>query len=343
MGLDQRKLRVLQSVVEAYIANAQPVGSRTIARDFDLNVSPATIRNEMADLENMGYLEQPHTSAGRIPSDLGYRMYVDQIARIAQPSRDEIEVIQKVIGHRVSEMESLFYTASRLLSEMTDCLSLLAGPFTGRSVLSAVEIVPLRRGRAMVLVVTEDGFVQNQIVDSPGIEPEQMEHASEIFNQYLRGHTVHEILHGSLLEELRHELNLTQELMDTAMALLLSQKTSEQHPDFFLEGAANIMKHPEFHDIHRTQRVLSALSRRSVIWDLLRRFPKEDIFALIGAENVYEDIQECSVVSAVYYVGGKAAGRIGVIGPRRMNYSRIMGIVKAMTEVVSDSLSDGQA
>ncbi len=338
MHLDERKRRVMRAIVEAYVHNAQPVGSRTIARDYDLGVSPATIRNEMSDLEGMGYLEQPYTSAGRVPSDLGYRFYVDQLVMVSGPSREQLDRIRRVLERRVSAVEVVLQTAGRILAEVTDCLAVVAAPYPEDSTLNAVEIIPLRPGRAMLLVITEEGFVQNQILDLPddaGIET--LRHVSQVLTRFLQGHSLEDVAHGLIWREMRSELNYCQRLLDVA-AEALGDRDSTQ-ADFHLEGAVNIMKQPEFQDVRRAQKVLTALSQHSVIRDMFRPFPVEGVFALIGRENVYEDIWDCSLISAVYFIDGRPSGRLGVLGPRRMNYGRIMGVVEAITEAVSDVLS----
>ncbi len=339
MDLDERKLRVMQAVVEAYVMNAQPVGSRTIARDFDLGVSPATIRNEMADLEGMGLLEQPHTSAGRIPSDLGYRVYVDRLARIARPSRSDLEVVRGALHRQVSEVDSVLRVSVKVLSEMTDCLTLMAGPHAGESVLNTIELVPMRSERVMVLVITEDGFVQSRMVDVPDVPAEELERAARLLNEHFRGQTISEILGGSSLESLRRELKYCSMLADVVDGLL--KKSAEGGvTDYVIDGAANIMKHPEFRDVARAQRVLEALAKRSLIRDLLNRFSGDGLAALIGSESDTEDMRECSLVSAVYYIGGRPAGRMSVVGPRRMDYGRVMGLLKTVTEAVGEVLDE---
>ncbi len=339
MDLDERKLRVMRAVVEAYVVNAQPVGSRTIARDFDLGVSPATIRNEMADLERMGLLEQPHTSAGRIPSDLGYRTYVDRIARIARPARKDLERVRGSLHHQVSEMDTILRASARILSEMTDCLALMAGPDSGEAVLNTIELVPLRSGRVTVLAITEDGFVQSRVTEVPDVPPEELERASRLLNAHFRGLTLSEVLEGATLNALRRELRYCARLADVVGGLLRRSAESGE-TDYLLDGAANIMKQPEFRDVARAQRVLAALAKRSLVRDLLSRFPGDDLGALIGSESDSEDMKECSLVSAVYYIGGRPAGRMSVVGPRRMDYGRVMGLLKTVTEAVGDVLGD---
>lgn len=338
MDLDARKRRVMQAVVEAYILSAQPVGSRTLARDYDLGVSPATIRNEMSDLEGLGYLEQPHTSAGRIPSDQGYRFYVDELVNISTPSDRQIERMRHMLQRRVSAVESVLQTAGRLLAEITDCLAVVASPYTEESTINTVDIVPLRGGRAMLVVVTNEGFVHNQMIDIPqDMEGDAARRVSRALSQYFRGQRVSEIVTGRRLYQLRSELRYCRRLLDVAIEALSAQESSET--DYHLEGAVNIMKQPEFQDVRLAQKVLSALSEQSVVRSLFGSFPREGMFVLIGRENIYEDIWDCSLVSAVYYIGDRPAGRLGVLGPRRMQYGKVLGVVEVVTDAVSDVLS----
>jgi len=338
MDLDARKRRVMQAVVEAYIINAQPVGSRTLARDYDLGVSPATIRNEMSDLEGMGYLEQPHTSAGRIPSDQGYRFYVDELVSIATPSDRQIERMRYILERRVSAVESVLQTAGRLLAEITDCLAVVASPYTEESTVNRVDIVPLRAGKAMLLVITNEGFVHNQMVDIPrDMEAAAARRVSRVLSEYFSGQKLSEIVAGRRLSLLRSELKYCRQLLDVAVEALSEQDGSDT--DYHLEGAVNIMKQPEFQDVQVAQKVLSALSEQSVIRRLFGSFPREGMFVLIGRENSYEDIWDCSLVSAVYYIDDRPAGRLGVLGPRRMHYGKVLGVVQVVTDAVSEILS----
>lgn len=338
MDLDERKRKVMQAIVEAYILNAQPVGSRTIARDYDLGVSPATIRNEMSDLEDMGYLEQPHTSAGRVPSDQGYRFYVDELVRIASPTREELEGIRLALEKRVSAVDSVLQATGRLLAKVTDCLTLVAAPYPAESVLNRVEIIPLRAGKALLLLITEEGLVHNRMVElSEDVDQETARHVSSAMTRYLKGHHLRDVAEGLTLRRLQSELSYCRRLLDSAAEALSESDRSEA--DFHLEGTVNIMKQPEFQDVSRAQKVLSALGSHSVIREMFRPFPSEGVFALIGRENTYRDIWDCSLISTVYYIDGRPVGRIGVLGPRRMNYGRVMGVVDAITDALSDVLS----
>ncbi len=338
--LDERKRQVMRAVVESYVANAQPVGSRTIARDYDLGVSSATIRNEMADLEELGYLEQPHTSAGRMPSDAGYRFYVDEIARVSSPTHLQLERMRRAIGQQASEIDEVLQAAGRLLSEITDCLSVVVEPSPSGAVLNTVEIVPLESDRMMLLVITREGLVHNRMLDCPDdVSSEQMNHVSHVLTRYLRGYTLGDILSSEVVRGIRSELDHCRKLLDMVMHILSSYSSEDVQARYRLEGAANIMKQPEFQDVRRAQKVLRVLSQQSVINDLLRSVRSEDVFVLIGSENRYEGIRDCSIVTSAYSIRGQSAGRIGVLGPRRMNYGRVMGTVKTLTSLLSEVLN----
>ncbi len=337
--LDERKRKVLRAVVEVYVANAEPVGSRTIARESDLGVSSATIRNEMADLEELGYLEQPHTSAGRMPSDAGYRFYVDEMANISSPTHLQLERMREALGRHASEVDAVLEATGKLLSEITDCLSLVAEPSPSAAVLNTVEMVPLGDHRMMLLIVTEEGFVHNRIVDHPeGVSLEKVKHVSSVLTNYLRGYNLGDVINSSVVRAVHSELNHCRQLLDVVMEILSSYSSDDAETRYRLEGAANIMKQPEFQDVRRAQKVLRVLSQRSVARNLFKGVDEDDIFVLIGSENRYEVISDCSVVTSTYYIRGQSAGRIGVLGPRRMNYGRVMGMVKTLTSLLSEAL-----
>jgi len=337
--LDERKRLVLKAIIEDYIDNAHPVGSRTIARKYDLGVSPATIRNEMADLEEMGLIGQPHTSAGRVPTDKGYRYYVDEIMCPTEPSERVMSAIRRIYASRAIQVDALAQGSARLLSEMTDCLSLVTGPRLDRARFASMQLIPVRQGAALLVVVTDDGFVQNMMVElSPhDLSMEELQRVSRVLSGALRGHTLGELGRG-LLRDLRLELAGLHEILEVVIESLTSDSPGADEGEVYLDGAINILNQPEFRDVERVRAVLGALAQDTLVRDLLWCNPREDLSVVIGEENPHTAMKDCSLVSATYWVDGEPAGRLAVLGPKRMPYGSVVSLVRRMSSVLGDIL-----
>lgn len=339
--LDQRKRLVLDAVIRDYVATAEPVGSRTIARKYELGVSPATIRNEMADLEELGYLEQPHTSAGRVPTDTGYRFFVDWLMESEHPCGRDLDMIHQLMVRKAREIEKLVLQTARILGETTECLSMVIGPEAGATVLQSFNLIPLRGQAALLVLVTGDGFSHNELVEIPeGVSPEELRRISWVLTRYLAGYTL-ERIGRSLLRDLETELAGYRVLLGQIMEVLHQGSAGGQEPRVFIGGVTNILKQPEFREIEKVQMILSLLEEQNLVRDLLvSREAGDGVVVTIGHENPQREIQDCSVVTACFYLGGRAVGRIGTLGPRRMDYGRVTALVDHVTKALSKVLTD---
>lgn len=338
--LDSRKQRVLQAIIEDYVATAEPVGSRTIARRYGLGVSPATIRNEMADLEEMGYLDQPHTSAGRIPSDRGYRYYVDRL--LGAPRLDPAEAgrIRLFYLRKVEEIESLVHLTVKLLSETTRYTSLVMAPQLGRTRLKSLRILPLGEGKGLMVLVTDAGLVEDRVIELPGnLGASELERFSNLLDRRLRGMALNQVSRG-LLREVQEELSRYQEVLERTVVLLARAVESMDEERVYLAGTTNIMSQPEFKDVDKVKAVLVALEQEKVVHDLLSYGGEgEGVRVFIGEENPYKEMQECSVVAATYCIGSQVVGHVGVLGPKRMEYGRAIAAVDFITRHLSEILT----
>ncbi len=347
--MDPRKQKVLQAIIDDYIRTAEPVGSRTLARAHGLGVSPATIRNEMADLEGMGYLEQPHTSAGRVPSDKGYRYYVDSLMTSAADAELSREAVRRVLALKARMMEDVMRQAARLLAEMTDCLAIASraeGPVVH---IRAVRAVLLDHERALLIVVGEDGSLRSKAVAlGPDLPAAELEHIAGTLSRRLEGAA----LGGASLVRLRGlqgELGQFRQLIEQVLAWLGEPEPAA--PDrLWVDGARNLLKQPEFHDVPKAQAVLGALEREQIVEQLLGMPALADagpVGVAIGRELQVEEMEDCSLVTALYVAPGRVIGRIGVLGPKRMNYRTVMKVVElvanGMTSVLAGSDSPGAA
>ena len=338
--MDQRKWRVLRAIVDDYIQTAEPVGSRTVARKYDLRVSAATIRNEMADLEDMGYLEQPHTSAGRVPSDKGYRFYVDTLVVGVEPAATDAEAVRQVLAFKAARMDHLVRQAAHLLSEATDCLAVATQPEGGGERLAGLQVVPLRGREAVVVLVGDDGRARTKVIHfahTPSAR--DLERIGRALSERLRGESIRALATGRL-GALVAELGQFSEVIDRVKELLAERDVGADR--VVVDGATNLLKQPEFREVASAQRVLQALERDRLLGEMLG-LPLPRLVGLevaIGREIPLEEMADCSLVTAVYAAPGGVMGRIGVLGPRRMDYTRVMRLVEGVAGAVTKALGE---
>lgn len=333
--LDERKVRILQAITDDYIMTAEPVGSRTVARRYDLGVSPATIRNEMADLEELGYLEQPHTSAGRIPTDRGYRYYVDALMKPEPVSREARSRVRREVQNRSHAMEELIFRATRLLAELSHYTAVVAAPRLSEAEVHHLQLVPMGRRRILLVLVVRPGFIFHRSVDlKTSISPSEVQYLSDFLNGRLHGVTLKR-LGSRLSNELRDEIS-DSTVAEATINLLEEALRDDQQDSAYLDGVLNVLNQPEFRDIEKARSLLSFLDDREVLADILAEYGQSDgVKVTIGTEHSYVEMQSCSMVSSAYYIGSTKVGTLGVLGPTRMDYRRVVSLV----EFVADSLS----
>ncbi len=340
MSLSERKRKILQLVISEYIKSAEPIGSRTIARRFDLGLSSATIRNEMADLEELGYLEQPYTSSGRIPSQKGYRFYVDSLMQIRDLSAKEIEWIQKIFDFKLKEIDQVIQHAAKVLSTLTHYTSLVMGPQIEKSCFEKIQIFPLDPEKALVVMVTDTGFVENKIIELPFmLSTDELFRIVDYMNNKLKGLSIDKI-NSSLIEEMKMELIHKMDFIEQAISLLEESSLLHRESRIYLGGTANILNQPEFKDVNKIKKIFNVLEEEALLSRLLEGTLSEGLKVTIGKEIEIEEIQECSLITATYSIGDKTIGTIGVIGPTRMDYSNVITIVGHITQKLSHTLSE---
>ena len=339
MKIDERKQRVLEAIIKDYVATAEPVGSRTIARKYNLGVSPATIRNEMADLEEMGFIEQPHTSAGRIPSQFGYRYYVDCLMETYTLSEMEENLIRSRFLQKMGDLEQVIQETGKFLSWITNYTAIISGPgpvVYGR--FKTVELLPLQERAALLIVITESGAVIHKKIELPeSVTPVDLTRISQVMSDKLQGITLNELRRTILMElydELQREKNLLQIIID----LLEETLKASEWEKVYLGGIINILNQPEFHNIEKVRRILGVLEKENEIRELLNEGSEEGITVRIGGENRQEEFQECSVITITYEIKGEAAGRVGLLGPTRMEYPRTAALLKHAARALSEVL-----
>ncbi|MGI6686253.1 MAG: heat-inducible transcriptional repressor HrcA [Bacillota bacterium] len=333
--MDERKKQVLHAIIKDYVATAEPVGSRTISKKYGLGVSSATIRNEMSDLEEQGYIEQPHTSAGRIPSDKGYRYYVDCIMEKEKLTPMEENKIKQLFTPKITEMEQIVQATCRLLSQLTNYTAIILVPTQGEGNLERIQLVPLTLYRIMVVVVSNTGFINHRVLDLPDpIEPQKLQEISDFLQSKLFGLNM-EDLNFTLIQEITNQLSSNVAFKNLALELMEQVLTESKDERVFLGGALNMFNQPEFRDVEKLKTLLSSLEEDQVVKSLLKKDGREGTEISIGGENSFQGINQCSVITTDYKINGKTVGSIGILGPTRMNYSKAVTLVEYVTDQLS--------
>ena len=337
-----RGQHLLRALIQRYISDGQPVGSRTLSKDSGLDLSPATIRNVMSDLEEMGLVSAPHTSAGRIPTPLGYRLFVDTLVRYRQPVDSEIKRIQRKIKGDADNPDALVTAVSGLLSEVTHMAGVVSAPRPAQVTLRQIEFLPLSDNRILVILVTNDREVQNRILNTDRrYEASELQQAQNFINEHYSGADL-----GTVRERLLSDLDKTRDSMNKAMHDIISVAHSAMGsaatPDdkYALAGETNLMEFAELSDIDTLRRLFEAFSRKRLILDLLDRSINADgVQIVIGEESGVSIFDDCSVVTAPYHVDDDTIGVLGVIGPTRMAYDRVVPIVDVTARLLESALS----
>lgn len=331
-SMNDRKLDILKAIISDYVTTGEPVGSRTLAKKYDLGISPATIRNEMSDLEDMGYLEQPHTSAGRIPSSKGYRVYVDQLMEKGSATQAEVALIEKQILSMASfQIDKIIKQTSLMLSELTNLAIITTRPSSLKCRIKTLQLVSLGDKHIMVVLVLDNGTVRNTVIDSENApKPEELLALSNLLTIKLSGLTASEI-DISVLDSIRRDLQGHAELFSSVMAAI-HEALFEGVNEYFVEGKNNILDYPEFNDIQKARDVLEVLENPDefmVSVDSEEGF--EDEFRIvIGEESNFPETKDWSVISAKYKLNGQDVGTINLLGPKRLDYSKMSTILKSV-------------
>jgi heat-inducible transcriptional repressor len=333
--LSDRGKRILEAVIEDYIATAEPVGSRTITRSHAIALSPATVRNVMSELEEMGFLISPHTSSGRIPTDKAYRLYVNSILEVKHIARDNREEIQRRCRLAGKDLAQVLQETSRLLSTTSSYMGVVMAPRLSANVFRQMEFVKLGSRRILAIMVSQNGSVQNRLIQTDEeIQQEDLIRMANYLNDLLQGLTIAQV-RERLMQEMRSEKVRYDSLL--AKALSLSEQTlSTDGPELFIEGQANILDQPEFADAGKMREIFRAFEKKSLLLDLLDRSMQADgVQIFIGAESHLLKMEGMSLITSTYMTGKDTVGVLGVIGPTRMGYGRVIPIVDYTAKLIS--------
>ncbi|RJP22152.1 MAG: heat-inducible transcription repressor HrcA [Deltaproteobacteria bacterium] len=328
--MDERATQVLRYIVEDYIATAEPVGSRTISKKMGQALSPATIRNIMADLEETGFLAQPHTSAGRVPTPAGFRYYIDHLLMLQSVAKGEVDQLNLAAGEGSAPADELVRQVSRLLANLTHQASVVIVSRPDEQRLRSVNLMRAAVDKILLVAVMEGGWVQHRLIEGEtDLAGDELEKINGYLNGMAEGLTLPQ-LRARILTELQKERARYDRVMRRALTVGARALADSGPGEVFVEGRANILDQPEFaEDVQRLKRILRAFEEKSVIFRLLdRAMDRQAIQVSIGSENPVEDLGDVSVVASGYRQGASAVGSIGLIGPVRMDYSRVIPLVK---------------
>lgn len=336
--LTERQRLILTAIVDDYIRSAEPVGSRSISKRGNVGFSPATIRNEMADLEELGFLEQPHTSAGRIPSHKGYRYYVDHLVTYGALSGKELNGLKLFFAEKLQEMEQIIQHAASILSTLTNYTSIVLGPEVFSTTLKHLQIVPLTDKTAVAILVTNTGHVENKTVHLPeGMPMSEIERAVNLLNAKLANVPLLH-LRSKLYNEIGSELQKYVYGYESFVQMLETLLVDDDEDRIYLSGATNILTQPEFKDVDKVKDLLRLLEETPALVKMFSGMP-EGIQVRIGTENSMEAMNNCSLITATYSVNGHNLGTIGILGPTRMEYGRVISLLDYLSKDLSTVLS----
>lgn len=339
---NERAQHLLRVLIQRYIQDGQPVGSRTLSKDSRLELSPATIRNVMSDLEAMGLVSAPHTSAGRIPTPQGYRLFVDTLVRYRQPKDGDIDMLRSQIRSRVDNSGALMTSVSNLLSEFTSLAGVVTIPRGKHAALRQIEFLPLSEKRILAILVINDREVQNRILHTDRDYTEsELQQAANFINEHYAGIEIIHVRQGILADLEDTRLTMNQAMHDIIeIAQSAMEGTADAGSEFVLAGETNLMDFAELSDVDTLRRLFEAFSRKRLILDLLDRSINADgVQVFIGGESGYGILDDCSVVTAPFQLDDEAVGVLGVIGPQRMAYDRVVPIVDITARLLKSALS----
>ncbi|MGQ9630082.1 MAG: heat-inducible transcriptional repressor HrcA [bacterium] len=337
--LGDRKRLILSAIVQSYIRDGEPVGSRTIAKRYDMELSAATIRNEMADLEEMGYLMQPHTSAGRIPTDQGYRVYVNELMKVNQLSQEEMDAIRAEYSAYQKEVDKILEGTSTIISQISHYIGVVLAPKLDKSVLRHIELIFLEPGKMIVMIVTSAGVVKERFVEiDESITEDDLHRISRMLNDRLKGLAFSEITQ-SIYASVKEEEREYGEMLKRALRAVSDVLASGSEDKVYFDGTTNVLGMPEFSDPEKVRMLFDVLKHRKICEVLAKNLSEMGVKITIGSENEVEGMDGCSLVSVPYTVGDKIIGSLGLIGPTRMAYPKAVSIVNYTASVVSEILT----
>ena len=330
--MDDRKKKILQAVIDEYINTAEPVSSGALVKKYGLDYSSATVRNELAELENNGYLDKTHTSSGRVPSEKGYRFYVDELMKEDNISLEEIKYIQNKLSTKINEIEITTST----LSEITHYTTIAIGPRPETQIIEEIKFVLLGTRMLMVVIITDNGLVKETIIKyEKDITESQVETLNNLFNSKLKGKPLSKIdkpMEEYILSEINYSIDVIKPIIEQI------NKVIEKEEEVYYQGTGKSFELPEFKSLDIAKNFVNVLDTKELMLEMLNSGVAKDINVYIGDENEQKELKDFSVVTFKHTVGNKELGTIGIIGPKRMNYSKVISVMKYISQKLNNNL-----
>ena len=345
MDLNDRKIKILEAIITDYIAAAEPIGSRTIAKKYDLGISPATVRNEMSDLEEMGLLVQPHTSSGRIPSDKGYRLYVDKLMQRRMLTDDEAAILRRVIKSNVNKIDNLMEETARAISILTHCTTVVTKQMPNDSNSARIkhlQLIPVDSEMIDLVVIFNDKSVKSRIVRVPNApDYETLLALTLVLNAELSG-VVAEKVTGEMLKRIKNGFGkYGKNVFAPVMENIIDVLNEESEFNVYTSGMKNLLSFPEFSDLDKARELFQALEERDMLITLLdSNSGGDNIQIVIGNENNMSHMRDCSLIKTHYSINGQNSGSIGIIGPTRMDYPQVVSVLAAIVSNINNIVNE---
>lgn len=336
MELDERKTKILYAIIKTYLETGEPVGSRTISKYSDLKLSSATIRNEMSDLEEMGYIVQPHTSAGRIPSDKGYRLYVDHLMDV---KNQEVKELTELMINRTDKMEQVLKQVVKVLANNTNYATMVSAPQYHQNKLKFIQLSKVDENQILAVVVAEGNVIRNKLIPvSEELDAESILKLNILLNTMLNGKTIAEI-NLQMISSMKEQAGIHSNIISDVVDAVAEAIHSDEGMEIYTGGATNIFRYPELSDNGKASELIQTLEEKQLLAELVTdTLSKEDkgIQVYIGNESPVQSMKDCSVVTATYELGQGLQGTIGIIGPKRMDYENVMNTLKTLMDQLDD-------
>ena len=343
MELDERKLKILQAIIRTYLETGEPVGSRTISKYSDLNLSSATIRNEMSDLEEMGYILQPHTSAGRIPSDKGYRLYVDTML---DDKAQEVHDMKAELTDKAGNNDDLLKRVAKLLAVNTKYATMVSGPRYASKKVKFIQLTLVDERSLLVVIVLDNNVVKNKMIHmEDSMDQETLLRLNFIMNTTLNGLDVMD-MNLAVIQKIKEQMGAHNSVIDSVLEIIGSALTEDEDLEIYTSGATNILKYPELADKSNAAQILSAFEEKKDLNEWIEQEPvgqNDDNHAIqvyIGGETQVESMKDCSLVTATYRIDDGVYGKVGIVGPKRMDYDKVVATLQSMMEQLDDIFKD---
>ncbi len=352
MILNDRKIKILEAIISDYIRTAEPIGSRTIAKKYDLGVSSATIRNEMSDLEEMGLIVQPHASSGRVPSDKGYRLYVNELMRARELSLEESDFLQQLVTKNIGQIDFLMQETAKALAMLTKYTTIVSEPKIVKTTLKHVQFVPLDENTIVMVIVTDNKVAKNHVLKvSKELDYQKLSELSLVFNNMFSGLSIKDIISEASVKtsQIAEAVGVSADYLEPIWQALSVAIQVEESVQIYTSGAKNILEFPEFSDIEKARAIFNTLEEKELLITILGNgtnltepsvasLRNDLISVVIGSENNLVELKNCSIIKANYNIGNEVVGSIGVIGPTRMDYPQVVSVLANIVKNINSVL-----